>query len=73
MVRSKEDTQFKFIYDYDTFYLDLLILNDSNYINVRLDKTYFIFLLYNAANKRVFVKLMKNKTAKESVVCFQEF
>ena len=55
----------KYIFDFDSCMIDLLELH-LRFVN----DTYYIFIMYFPANKRLYLELLKNKTPHNAVSCF---
>ena len=73
MPLTKKEKQYVFINQYDSWMCDVLYLNDSKHIEIQVDGPKYIYVMYNPANHRLYIELMKDRSSDSALFCFKNF
>ena len=73
MPLTKKEKQYVFINQYDSWMCDVLYLNDSKHIEIQVVGPKYIYVLYNPANHRLYIELMKDRSSDSALFCFKNF
>ncbi|CAL6024865.1 Conserved_hypothetical protein [Hexamita inflata] len=73
MPLTKKEKQYVFINQYDNWMCDVLYLNDSKHIEIKVEGPKYIYVLYNPANHRLYIELMQDRSSNSALICFKNF